>query len=371
MIREIYFPQKNERGLDIREGNLPAILKHQGKFEFKEGLNILIGANGTGKTSIIKAIGNYMAADELGYSAVSHNWLASNRGVFDGFHFPVEVEHDGQRVFYGDPKRKKGYTAGGQSIEEFAIEGALEGMSANSESSGEQSLRRITPFLDLIDQEPEFLDIAVYSDQMEAYIRRNVEIAEDLEKIFCPKIPRGQPTILLDEPEAGLGILSSILFWKKIKRIAKEGKYQIILASHSEQCLNIEGANYIELTEGYRQACLSALENEDLDVDIKKKSFSVIEELTTYQKSAMRKMAESELITLKSPSEKLEKLIELKLVDYFKKKDPELEDAIKKEKESRSMRLTRRFNRDYGMVFCYHLTAKGKDYTREILNSKP
>jgi ABC-type cobalamin transport system ATPase subunit len=72
-----------------------------------------------------------------------------------------------------------------------------------------------------------------------------------------PSMEKGQQTLFLDEPERSFDISHLIYFWKVMKSISKN--FQVIIASHSVLSLDIPGANYIELEEGYVDRCRSEL----------------------------------------------------------------------------------------------------------------
>lgn len=317
MIKSAYFPKTSSKGKESRVGNLPAILNRNGLFEFKEGLNIIIGANGSGKTSVVKTIANNFAALDLGYSNITHNWILSNTGVSSEFDVVADIIHDGQGIYYADPRKKLGHQESGNSLEEFGVLAAIENMNTLSESSGEMSLRRILPIVDQLDEEPSQSHVSVFRDSIANYIDRNDGLANGISDLLEAKIPLSQPTIIMDEPGTGLGILSQILFWNRIKQAAKEGKYQLIIVTHSVLALDIPGAHYIEMSEGYRQACLDALNGGTFDKETKQHSFSVQKELTSYQKGIMRKMLKEGKIEFKNAGEAVIELMDLKLVDYY------------------------------------------------------
>jgi ABC-type cobalamin/Fe3+-siderophores transport system ATPase subunit len=71
MIKSFKIKDKNNTIYSqISHLNLPDI-------EFKSGLNIIVGHNGIGKTTIMNALSHYTFCDKLGYSVIlqSNNWL--------------------------------------------------------------------------------------------------------------------------------------------------------------------------------------------------------------------------------------------------------------------------------------------------------
>lgn len=58
-------------------------------------------------------------------------------------------------------------------------------------------------------------------------------------------IERSKPTILLDEPDKSLDVVSQVLLWNGLRKFSD--KIQIIVTAHSLLACDIEGANYITL----------------------------------------------------------------------------------------------------------------------------
>jgi len=238
------------------------------KIEFKSGLNIIVGANGSGKTSILRSITHYLGADHIGVSAFSKKWMMGIDWVVDESDnqiaiSPFTVVHDGQPIVYGDPRKAIGITSSGAD-DELGVTGLLEHMNMGQESSGEQSNRRLTPFLQILQSKGDFPESI--ADLI------NVESSNDVwksrfnylyENWFAGTIEKGQPTIILDEAETGLGLMNQILLWERIlKNPEVADKFQIIIVSHSIQCIGIEHANYIEMQPGYYDACQKIVRGE-------------------------------------------------------------------------------------------------------------
>jgi 16S rRNA C967 or C1407 C5-methylase (RsmB/RsmF family) len=134
----------------------------------------------------------------------------------------------------------------------------MEIMAMKEESSGEQCNRRISPFLQVLQGHANFPPgiLNLIGDLSSLGERSQARLAQVDRDWLTATIPRGQQTILLDEPEAGLGLMNQILLWGRILRDpAICERYQIILVSHSNQCLDFEHAHYVELRPGYLDAC--------------------------------------------------------------------------------------------------------------------
>lgn len=326
MIEKITFKKGSKHKLSYIS-ELPAIENMGGVIEFKPGINILIGPNGCGKTSVLKAIGDMFAASQYGHSCLSKAFLmeVSSKEKGSRFDFPFDVVHDAQVVLYGDPRRALG-VSNGNPDRETVREGALEIFAMNEESSGEQANRRITPLLNILrgkDDIPEGLGAVFNPDELNDHYKGI--IGEYVETVFTPNTEKGQVTVLLDEPETSLGLMNQILLWEKILKDPEiKEKFQIILVSHSSNALKIEGANYIEMKEGYLEACHKMLNGE-----------LTIEEAQNYASNVQKKLTDKEnewLVRISEmgnegfgeteetlASEEVKRLLELKFIDVWSK----------------------------------------------------
>jgi predicted ATPase len=363
MIEKIIFHEPNENSSKFDYiSRLPSIKELGNEISFKSGLNIIVGPNGSGKTSIINALSHHLGASHNGYSSITKKWIHEIQWEKDGDKeipvSPIQVIHDGHPIIYGDPRRSLGIDSSGLD-EEFYAQGLLESMSMSKESSGEQSNRRLTPFLEILQGNEKFP--SGFSDHI------NIENVNDLwkgrvqsvfENWLRGTIDRGQPTVLLDEPESGLSMMNQILLWDKILK-SKEvsDNFQIILVSHSNQCLDLENANYIELKEGYLEACkrlskglISFDEAEKFATNVQHKlSNRDIEVLKTIRD------AENGYPTTKT-KKTCKKLEEIEFIQIYTVDPPP-----PPENESRESKLQRKFQ-SIEQDYVYAITAKGIQY---------
>ena len=68
-------------------------------------------------------------------------------------------------------------------------------------------------------------------------------------------IDKGQPTILLDEPDTGLDARRALTLWSILTSPEVTSKFQIIVVSHSPLAMMAKGANIIEMEKGYAGEC--------------------------------------------------------------------------------------------------------------------
>lgn len=72
-----------------------------------------------------------------------------------------------------------------------------------------------------------------------------------VEERMVARIPKGQGSVLLDEPEANFSLLWQSRLWELLADPAVSESFQIIVASHSPFALNVPHANYIEFEPDY------------------------------------------------------------------------------------------------------------------------
>jgi predicted ATPase len=363
MIEKIIFHEPNENSSKFDYiSRLPSIKEMGNEILFKAGLNIIVGPNGAGKTSIINALSHYLGASHNGFSSITKKWIHEIQWKKDGDKeipvSPIQVIHDGHPIIYGDPRRSLGIDSSGFD-EEFYGQGILESISMNKESSGEQSNRRITPFLEILQGNEKFP--SGFSDHI------NIDNVNDLwkgriqsvfENWLTGTIERGQPTVLLDEPESGLSMMNQTLLWDKIlKSKAVSDKFQIILVSHSNQCLDLENANYIELKEGYLEACKNLSKGLISFDEAERFATNVQHQLSKRDINVLKLIKDSEngyptTKTIKT----CEKLLEIEFIQIYTVDAPP-----PPENESREDKMKRRFS-SFQHDYVYAITAKGIQY---------
>lgn len=364
MIEKIRFKKLTDNSTKFDYiAKLPSIDALGGEITFKPGLNIIVGPNGSGKTSIINALSHHMGASHNGFSSITKKWIHDIDWKKEGDKevpiSAVDVIHDGHPIIYGDPRRSLGISSHGLD-DEFYGEGLLESLSMSKESSGEQSNRRITPFLEILQGHEKFP--SGFSDHI------NLDNVNDLwkgrvqslfENWLTGTIDRGQPTVLLDEPESGLSMMNQILLWDKIlKSKAVSEKFQIILVSHSNQCLDLENANYIELREGYLEACKKLSRGLISFDEAEKFASNIPHKLSKRDIEVLIKIKNSENGYSTTKTVKTcKKLEDIEFIQIYTVDTP-----LPKEDESIEDRLKRRSFFSLDREYVYSITAKGIQY---------
>lgn len=266
-------------------------LQKQPVTQFKPGLNILFGANGSGKSTVLSLLAQCLAAEQGGTSVVTQSWLSDILN-FDGqLELPAKVVHDGQPVMYFHARAQEGLI-GGSFDDDFFNLGLANTMAKGS--TGQLALRRVDRLLSVLLKknagepvaaaagkkpaakkatkktaskiEPRPLGIkdlvpAGFPAQVEWRIKRErvndtwskrLAIAESL---LAGTIAQGPRTLIFDEPESGFGLPWQSGLWSNIFSKVDPAEFQVIVATHSPFALRIPGANYIELTPGYMAEC--------------------------------------------------------------------------------------------------------------------
>jgi energy-coupling factor transporter ATP-binding protein EcfA2 len=230
-------------------------LEGQKSIEFKPGLNILWGPNGSGKTTIIRAIARMLHAEQGGSTHVTQSSMGE---VFDGssraglgYRDGAMPIHDGQVVMHFDPSHAVGMM-GGAFDDDFFTMGVMNTVFKGS--AGQTTLQRFDAILTAVIKGtwPEiqwkhpFKPVKGKTQPKDTWDARCWAVASTLEGT----LPAGGPkTILLDEPDRSLDLSYQWGLWDRLAQEA--GNVQIIAASHSLLALKIPGAHYIETMPGY------------------------------------------------------------------------------------------------------------------------
>lgn len=240
------------------------LYRHKSKartFEFTDGINIITGRNGSGKTVMLKIIKLMCGIDECTYPVFPRpidlkGWMSDEWGTMEqhikdkvknGGYPEVELSWDGSMVHHLNSKAFDASTA----LQRF-MQGSMrpptqemfemaETMLINmsNESAGEMAQYMLTKVFNLnteYDSKPTGVN----------------DTWEGAWKIFDEWImskPRdGKPTLLIDELDRHLDIDNQYYYWKYIAHLAK--KWQVIVVSHSIFAFHADG-NHIPLSKEY------------------------------------------------------------------------------------------------------------------------
>jgi predicted ATPase len=234
----------------------PTVLPDVGRKEFTfeaDGIQVLFGPNGCGKSTLIKTMKAYCGIKTGGWSRISDDGMlgAKSAGQFPYVYrhytpgpFDAKVVWDGTPTFYNDGDIKVeqfGWFIKNEALSDDGITTEAEQMDllAKKPSSGQHRVAKISKMLKVIKSPPHLL--------------------QDMsrpEAQYIAKLPRnGKPTLLLDEPERALSLPKQKELFEKIL-VPLSQTYQVIVATHSPFVLFNDNARIINLREGYAEECI-------------------------------------------------------------------------------------------------------------------
>jgi len=214
------------------------------------------------RSTILTLLARLHCCEHIGYSKVTKHGFDElfpyqTRVVSDGgdFYLPsgVEVQHDGQEVRYFNPEKVVGMEYGmaafdyevDNPVAAFMIKGSCGQL--NVHRLGEVLVPKLREKIEWV--RPPDPNYKPEPERQDHYREQQMWLQEYLKGTMKP----GQPTVLLDEPDAGMDWLTKESLWTLI--MATSDRKQYIIASHSIFAMNFPGANFIELTPGYLEKC--------------------------------------------------------------------------------------------------------------------
>jgi energy-coupling factor transporter ATP-binding protein EcfA2 len=181
-------------------------------FEFKPGLNVLWGRNGSGKTSLTRVLARLFHCEQGNRSIVTQESLrelAGGKILDDGVDVKagLSVRHDGQCVRHFDPSHAVGLMGGMAAFDwDFGAEGLTNAMFKGS--AGQTTMFRFDRLINEI--------VAGVVPEVEwKFSRANrsgvwAPRAKLAEHFLKGNAKEGQPTIILDEPERSFDLNAQV-----------------------------------------------------------------------------------------------------------------------------------------------------------------
>jgi len=222
-------------------------LKNKKIFTFKPGINIIIGKNASGKSTLLMLLARHFHCEQGGISYLT------NHSMYELFGFDekktykgYEIKHDGQPVGYYNPDKEIGVSGG--AFDDDFMDDAIKSLFTRQFSQGQKTIRNINNITKKLSN----------TNGVKCSMNKNsvndiwVKKIENSYKLLNQgkTLKPSQKTILLDEPERSLDLENEIVFFSLLEKI--KDKYQIIIATHSPFAFFISDAHYIEITKGYR-----------------------------------------------------------------------------------------------------------------------
>lgn len=267
MIRSVTI-QKGERGLFTNKlyikGGKPRV------FEFDEGVNVITGRNGSGKSVLLNIIKTLCCISDGTHAYMLDPMKLSKSLFWDGpederyYTYPEYAErelrnkgypkasldwdgnitHHLTSEYFSSENRWHDFTSPWRDMGKQELFGMGEYLSnkTSSASSGEAGIRLLMQLNGLLREYPPANDHKYLNDVWVA--------ADNAFQNWVASHPKdGKPTLLIDELDARLDLDNQKTYWDYIKHLTK--MWQVIVVSHSYFAFQVEGVNHIPLNKEY------------------------------------------------------------------------------------------------------------------------
>lgn len=251
----------------------PTQWKHVGNrvFNFTDGLNVVFGENGVGKSVIGRTIAAYCGIDKGGWTRISEPAKLASKlqsqfpwiyRQYTPNHLDAKVEWDGTPTFYYDSELmgKNDMTwffqNASQSSDGITTESEQMDIIASKPSSGQYRIHKINKIMQLIKNPPNLTTIPPDIITDKEYAQLEINYIKGLSR-------NGKMTLLLDEPERGLVLPRQLELLNVFQTLANH--FQVIVISHSPFVLFNKGVNVIDMVEGYAKTCKDLIKKQIKD----------------------------------------------------------------------------------------------------------
>ena len=231
---------------------------------FTDGINLIAGPNGIGKSTLLQEIAKQMCCYYTGFFRLdgrSFDDLTKAKfytptkeerdtdemaGIEYYLRDGIRMQHDGQACFMGSSLfNADSYAADLYGFAAFAANFAR----ANS-SAGQNNMTTS----DTIFYTAENINWTELKNKNIEHYKKSPNYSAKREKVIMdsiihPPLAVGKPTILIDEADSNLDILNTIRHFAKVQELSE--KFQIIMTSHSPLAYDIPNLNIVDLKNGY------------------------------------------------------------------------------------------------------------------------
>lgn len=215
------------------------LLQGMTEFKFENGLNIVWGENGTGKSTLISIMARLLHCEQGGKQKVT---AESTRNLGRVYPRGAVLDHDGSPVSYVCPDKTPGLI-GGTFDYDFLEKGVWNCQFHGSH--GETTVFRINEAI------MQAIDASKFAQSPEVECPTHGNFLGDIRAALKGTGERERPTVLLDEPDMSLDMFKSAKLWDILSFASKS--CQVIVVTHNALALNIPGAHYVEVDDAYRR----------------------------------------------------------------------------------------------------------------------
>lgn len=239
------------------------------KFEFSDGINLIVGNNGAGKSVILNTLKAYTGIETGGWTKFnSPQTLGCGRlngptdfphayATYSPANCKARVIWDGTPTLFNNGDLKTSEVLLFLNFQQFGdgitSSDDLEKQLTQFPSAGQYRAMKINKIINLLnDGAPKYTkdDIPRYKDDIDNYYaKREWDYWQYINKLYNDTFGKGNTTVLLDEPERSLSYVKQKDFFLNI--LPTQLNTQVIIATHSLYALFCPNANIIEMENGY------------------------------------------------------------------------------------------------------------------------